>query len=939
MSEENKEPFILSDHFDARLLSLYSRRVQDGLPRKFIGPDRSYSFCYYDAIEVEYVELENGPVLKDAYIQAQRKHNDRAAGDGAQNLGFYQTLVALTDLKDGTGGGHGYTKGEIEDFWSSMQSAPLFFVSMLNLAATGDLDGVLSEIRDKFPLGRHLAYITFDHCDIIIFCRGDSFQEYARCIFDLYYAGKTGLGDAITLYSFTSGGNPSAASERFAALVRVGVKDYPSRERFYQKLRRSGGLENVQENTQESDREDSRLRKYWLLERNDIAFYREDATLSWLADVRQAVIDVEKEFGAPWYTTYSLIVLIPDSTEEDSKKWRSYNTPSPNKVVAPLQRRMNDLYQAFKDSYEAAHVHLQRKGVNVRSDRVLLRWIEESCSLVVSLMSSRLSENLGVCLLPQFEDMLTYGRLVFSQTERITRDDVEHIHKSFNEFFSNVAVLIDSMNQTNRRFVQIPSFHLTSFEIPPQIMAYYTVVVRKMLEALKDGGADNFYGLTMSPRLVNTLSVFSLGVPELLPKDEWISMNMDESSFYTLRLTVETLAHEVSHFVGEELRNRKFRKECMIKCVFQILLNALMICFTRQVDLLAGSLYRDPLPPNTLLFRVDKLDRAAQALWEQAKGIDPDWYGCEKSHYSWHMESVIWQIPRDMSGDPALGHEMIRQIMELIRETGSPESRTLLARLRQYVEWKLGLDGSKRGEQALNATLAGGADSALDAAVANEAEDILVGTIDSLADGLQAFYEVSQSIREADGEGAEDVGGEGDGDVLATVCRELDYLCYMFRETFADLQAIILLNMSWKDYCKLLLQGSDIPGSDHTPRMFSVTKALIGCGMWRREDIDYQDPVFANVSGALSLDPVDDADRLAGVHRISPTLSFYLITYLSACARDIRSSFTGSSKETVRELQDIHAMLSSRTTFLDLQKNILNLTDGCRVSLLEAPGP
>lgn len=922
MSKENRDTFTLSDHFDVRLLSLYSRRLQDGLPQGSLGPGLSYSFCYYDAIEVEYVELKNGPALKEAYTQAQNKHSSQTAEEKAQNLGFCQILVALTDLKDGPGG-YGYTKEEINTFWSPNQAAPLFFVSMLNLAAIGDLDSVLSEIRDKFPPGRHLAYTTFDHCDIIIFCRGDSFQEYARCIFDLCYAGKTGLGDAITLYSFTGCGIPSVNSERFAALVRIGVKDYPSRERFYQELCSSGSLENVQENTQE----DGQLRKYWLLERNDIAFYREDATLSWLADIRRAVIDVEEEYGAPWYTTYSLIVLIPDGTEENREKWRSYNRPKPNKVIASLQRRMNKLYQDFKTSYEDAHVHLQKQGVNVRSDRVLLRWIEESCSLVVSLMSSRLSENLGVCLLPQFEDMLTYGQMLFSQTERITRNDVEHIHKSFNDFFSNMAVLIDSMNQTNRRFVQVPSFHLTSFEIPPQIMAYYTVIVRKMLEALKDCGADNFYGITISPRLVNTLSVFSLGMPELLPKGEWISMNMDESSFYTLRLTMETLAHEVSHFVGEKLRNRELRKECMIKCVFQILLNALIILFTRQVDRLAGSPYEDPLPQNTLFLRVDKLDRAAQALWEQAKNIDSDWYGCEKFHYSWHMESVIWQIPQNTRDHPALGHEMIRQIMELIRETDSPESQLLLARLRQYVEWKLGLDGGKREEQIL------------DALVANEAEDILTDTIDSLADGVQAFYEASQSIREIDSQEAEEKGGEEGGDVLATVCQELGYLCYMFRETFADLQAIILLNMNWKDYCKLLLQGSDVPGNDHTPRMFAVTKALIGCGMWHREDIDYQDTVFANVGGSLNLDPVDDADQLAGVHHISPPLTFYLITYLSACAQSICSSFTGSGKETVQELRNIHAMLSDHTSFLDLQKNILKLTDGYRMSLLEAPGP
>ena len=62
------------------------------------------------------------PVLKDAYAQARRKCVSQPAGGEARNLGFHQTLVALTDLKD-EAGGHGYTREEIENFWSSGQSA------------------------------------------------------------------------------------------------------------------------------------------------------------------------------------------------------------------------------------------------------------------------------------------------------------------------------------------------------------------------------------------------------------------------------------------------------------------------------------------------------------------------------------------------------------------------------------------------------------------------------------------------------------------------------------------------------------------------------------------------------------------------------------------------------------------------------------------------
>ena len=48
---------------------------------------------------------------------------------------------------------------------------------------------------------------------------------------------------------------------------------------------------------------------------------------------------------------------------------------------------------------------------------------------------------------------------------------------------------------------------------------------------------EYFYGLSISPKLVNTLSVSSLALGQFLADDEWLDINMDEESFYTLKLT------------------------------------------------------------------------------------------------------------------------------------------------------------------------------------------------------------------------------------------------------------------------------------------------------------------------------------------------------------------------------------------------------------------
>lgn len=225
---EQKKP--LSHRFDVRLISLCSRGIQDGMPRELGGDGQSYSFCYYDVIEVQPVELKQGPLLKDAYIQAQMR--EKTAG-----LGFQQSLIAVTDISDYSNAS-GYSQDEINAFWSlEAEKDALFFLTMINLANIEDLDDVLRGIRQKLPKGRHLAYTTFDHCDVIIFCRGNSFQAYANLIFDLYDTGSIKLEDAITLYSFSSRSKLPETGEHFAALIRLGVRDSSSKELFIKSCR------------------------------------------------------------------------------------------------------------------------------------------------------------------------------------------------------------------------------------------------------------------------------------------------------------------------------------------------------------------------------------------------------------------------------------------------------------------------------------------------------------------------------------------------------------------------------------------------------------------------------------------------------------------------------------------------------------------------------
>lgn len=641
-----KERTGLDMHFDARIVSLYSRSTQESIPRNIKDTCSFYSFCYYDAIQISPVSICAGPLLKKAYAQARRK--DQSAS--SKGCAFRQFLVAATDIVPNTkdAPGYGYTVGQIESFWKNIGKHPLFFVSMINLHKSGDLSAVSKDIRTRFPAENHLIYTTFDHCDLILFSYGDSFQEYTNKVFSLYYGSETGLDDVITLYSFSAKGNLKRSSEKFRALIRIGVRDYPIAMKFRNQVMKLSA--SVQTN--------------WLLGRNDVSILCETATLQWLASVRDALIKIEKLHGVRWYTTYDLTVFSVDNTDQTPAIWRSGGG---DLDFSALHKRMQAQFKEFRREYLKTFRNLEKtEGLQLTPNNVWLRWLEESCALAAELMESRLSSDLATCLVPQFIDLLEYSTKLFSSKNISRRDDIDEINNSFIRFFSNMAILVDSMNQTNRQFVQVPAFHLPSFEIPPQILAYYTVLVQELREVFQDD-RDIIYSMTIAPKLVNTMSVSSLALQEVLPKHQWISMSMDEDSFYTLKLTTETIAHEVSHYIGQSSRQRNERKKCIMKCAFQLLFMQLLWALCKEVGVVRNRLTDDGTIKEVRLPQIDFIvsTQIAERLWEKAITVCGVNYDETHMIYSKDLKGLLERLPQEIGDHPPLVQSFFQEIWEL----------------------------------------------------------------------------------------------------------------------------------------------------------------------------------------------------------------------------------------------------------------------------------
>lgn len=877
----------LSDRFDVRIISLYSRGVQDGVLQNARDSHFFYSFCYYDAIQISKANIGTGMILQSAYSQALEN------GERNEKFGVQQFLVAVADVMPKSNldpmPAHGYTINQIEDFWNSSEKAPLFFVSMINIKKSKDLLDVLANIRTEFPAAEgHLAYLTFDHCDIIIFSYGMNFCDYTKKIFKLYYGCEKILDDVITLYGFSPNRNLLASSEEeFRALIRVGVRDFPMATRFQKKVEKLGCA----------------VRHSWLLGRNDISVLCENASLTWLADVRQALIDVDKSVpnSASWYTTYDLMVFSPDQSSEPDGNWISYGESAD---CTNLCNRLKEDFTTFQSLYYQAYDKLKREhNLDLTPDDTWVRWLRDSYKLATSLMGSRLSIDLATCLIPQLQDLFKYAIKFFASGELNGREKIDKIHESFRIFFSNIAILVDSMNQTNRQFVQVPAFHLPSFNLPPQVLAYYTVLAQRIREVLQDD-ENTIYSLAISPELINILSVSSLAVQDVLPAHQWISISMDEMSFYSLKTTTGTLAHEISHFIGEKHRNRECRKNCILRCAFQMIFGDILqriydLINQQYVQFGSGRQLKCPT------FGLRELGRISDKLCTEAVRICGSKYNTSQYLFSRDLTGILHGIPDDILYTPQFADIIFREVWNLMER--HPKKFAEMTNVLQDAFCHL--NQSKKEDFIENAHF-------------NKIiEEWLRGLFNHAITDIFSDFDTVDDLAESDIE----------------ICRMVGSLCYMFRETFADLQAILLLDMAWIDYCHLMRRYSKscLDGrliADSPLRMLAVSRALVGSGKWYPA-LDDCGVLFDDIRQCVGLRIESSAQKLCDKN-FNPTALYYLEDYLSACEQEIEKNLNPKANSKVKTLQQVYGKLSDKTAFIDLQETLLTFVEAYRENLL-----
>lgn len=882
----------MSDRVDARIISLYTRDASM-MPIQLEESPPYSMFEYYEALKIEQVKSDS-PLLA-AYLQS------RGAMHQNQSHAVKQTQLAFTDITDSASKRGtdrlGFTREEIDRFWAD-RSEPMLFMTLINVENTESYKEVVKRIRGTYPKNKYLIYYTLDYCDIIIFLRGNSFRKCAKLIFDLDY-GKTGkhsdsrkglLVDSITLYAvdkeFDFGSSFSNTKERFGAYMRFGVSDAKQMETFCQELEKRTAPR-------------IKISKNWILGRYDIGVFHPRADLKWLIMAERLAAQLTSDKDArPWYTIHCLSILIKPS-----------NTPLDG--YFPFDNQSFDEANTIRHSVrfeQAYRTACDRIGVPV--DEVWLRWLKEAFAQAASFLRNNMTTDLGICLVPQFLDFFAYEEKLWSE-EAFTYQKFTAEEEGFFTFFTNISILIDSMNHSSRKFIMTPSFHTVAFEMPPKIMAYYIAVIHRLIDIYNDEKA--YYGFAISPKFARELDVSTIVEKKSNGGDQFLTIGIGEASLYRIQHTTAALAHEISHYVGTENRNRDLRKRCVLMAELHNIIISLacnlhntLVCHSRRISGELGAMLPWEIPnKNEVNAPWADVDAAAAALLEALGNFDPDYVSKENRVFKRDLISLLKYLPQRINNNPALTQMLFDSIWKLVVE----DSRGITKLGRAMSSLSLWYNGIQLDKQP------------------NYEDNIRLLNTFVRPRVLKAFRTILDEYAYVYKYGEPD-----DGDYP----RRND-ICDLFSEAYADLQAVLLFRLDWKKYCDLFCRQEDTPIQDQLPpRILAVAAVLFPD---KQTESSGGGPVSEKLAKikrlaerAAEITDMDEKNReLYDAEELDPPVIYYLEQYLGQCAKDVTAYFKNPKiAKKVSALTGIYEAISDKHGVYELATSLMDYIAGYR---------
>lgn len=163
----------------------------------------------------------------------------------------------------------------------------------------------------------------------------------------------------------------------------------------------------------------------------------------------------------------------------------------------------------------------------------------------------------------------------------------ESIKDSICEFVNAVNSVVYHTVHTDQIFLMIPGYSGTTFSIPVKLCLMYSWIIRQVINLLND--ANYKYACLLSPEL-ETRPATTLINMGLFADDRLIRFSSSQRSLYMPRHFIILITHEIGHYVGNNIRNRQLRLECISKILAYLLAEGVFpehYCFSEHTAVIS----------------------------------------------------------------------------------------------------------------------------------------------------------------------------------------------------------------------------------------------------------------------------------------------------------------------------------------------------------------
>lgn len=779
------------------------------------------SIGYFDMIDASDVMEQNLHPLLAAYGASQRhpdisREND---WDGTEEkntslLRDYtvQELLLFTNIREEQKSG--FEEEKIKAFWK--ETSPLMFISLIHIDNESRIDVIISKIQKCFQGKEYLYYFSFDYSGIVLLAKNMNLKSYLQLMFQLNYESENGnkvIRDSYSFYGFhkkelkrifdaldqgeciKDAFSKSCLKEReetFTVSVNIGIQNFNIYENFI--------------NTVKNYSPD--VKEYGLFGRHDISIVKEDANLEWLVYIQYLLDQVTKdeEVAAEYlFSTHETFIKVSNIGEYAD--------------IAPKKDTSNSAYQMAQERLDTKcsdyFEMLKRKKEQYNGEYGIP--IEAVKNSILSIMKNRFAEDFVLCMYQSFYEFLEYLLEKMGHED----DDIRKFDDCFSEYFRGLNSLVNSAMHSERQFIQATAFNAIIYDVPSKIMAFYVALIDEF-QGIMRGETDQCYTFLLTPSFSNEISVKIISYSEERPPHDRILMvSINERSLYNPKAVIRRMAHEVAHFVGDELRERASRKKRVKLSILYIILS----------QVLHGS-YLSSWDLYGLIEKIEKV------LSTDTRFADNEY------NYSEDLLKVLPEIAEELTLNHRIKNLLYNYIMGILKNylMGRASEREEYKEEREEIwRYALELSGPDVG------TPTGSLQDAYEKRNFSETQLQLLtnliyrdmkeelGIVNKDKEVLKQKGRVSQSLISR--VGSKILNEKTVGEYVKT-------LSNIYSEAFADVQMVLLTGLTYEDYLEGFINEEKIDISrwefqmEDNCRISMVTFALRITGVWEQPDTE-----------------------------------------------------------------------------------------------------